>query len=339
MKWEKNNKKQQKMKVYGKEFFTGNPISNDHDKRLTEEIIKPQVATIGFFDGVHRGHCHLIDHVRSVAEASGMESMAVTFDNHPRRVLDQDYCPQMLSTLDDKLLLLSKAHIDNCAVLPFCRSLASLSAHEFMQKILHDKLNVRKLVIGYDNRFGHDRTDGFEDYARYGREMGIEVICSDAYIYKGVRVSSSVVRSYIAKGEIRLANDCLGHPYTITGKVVGGFREGRKIGFPTANIAIDDPCRMIPANGVYAVTVRIPGSMEQKHAMMNIGKRPTYNGHEVTLEAHILNFRGDIYGQTVSVSFISRIRDERKFADIEELTHQLHEDERIVEEILKNEIE
>lgn len=320
------------MRVYDKKFFE-QFVSCDTVGE-TEIPSRPvsQVATIGFFDGVHRGHQYLVDKVCALAETSGMESMVVTFDRHPHQVLSHDYCPQMLSTLDDKLLLLSKTNIDNCAVLPFSRNLASLTAREFMRQVLLDKLNVQKLVIGYDNRFGHGRTDGFEDYVKYGREMGIEVICSDAYIYKGIRVSSSVVRRYIANGDITLANKCLGHAYTLSGKVVNGFREGRKIGFPTANIVVDDACLLIPSNGVYAVTVRIPGSMEQKRAMMNIGTRPTYGGTERSMEAHILNFSGDIYGQSVSVSFIRRIRDERKFDSIEALEHQLREDEKVVNE-------
>lgn len=301
------------------------------DKRKEED----QVATIGFFDGVHRGHRYLIEQVRVLAEETGLESMVVTFDKHPRQVLDAGYKPKMLSTLEDKLLMLSGTHVDNCVVLPFDSELASLSARDFMEKILRDRLNVRKLVIGYDNRFGHNRAEGFEDYVRYGGELGMEVIRGKAFVYDGVRVSSSVVRSYIENGDMEQADSCLGYPYTITGKVVEGFQEGRKLGFPTANLYVADPCRMIPANGVYAVTVRMPQTGEVKRAMMNIGMRPTFEGHKVTLEVHILDFSGDIYGQTISVSFVSRIRDEHKFGSAGELARQLLEDERMVEEQLK----
>lgn len=290
-----------------------------------------QVATIGFFDGVHRGHRYLMEQVRMLAEKTGMESMAVTFDRHPRQVLDSDYRPRLLSTPGDKLRLLSETGVDNCAVLPFDSELASLPARDFMEKVLRDRLNVRKLVIGYDNRFGHNRAEGFDDYVRYGGELGIGVVRGKAFVHDGVRVSSSIIRSYIENGDMERANACLGYAYTVTGRVVGGFREGRKLGFPTANLDMEDPCRMVPANGVYAVTVRMPETGVTKRAMMNIGVRPTFEGRKVTLEVHILDFSGDIYGKEISVSFVSRIRDERKFGSVDELARQLREDERMVE--------
>lgn len=292
--------------------------------------LKPQVATIGFFDGVHCGHRNLIEQVRMLAGNAGMESMVVTFDRHPQQVLAPCCNLKLLSTFERKLSLLSKTHIDNCAVLPFDSELASMSAREFMEKILKDRLGVCRLVIGYDNRFGCGRTDDFEDYVRYGKEIGMEVTCGEVFVRHGVRVSSSVVRSHIERGEIEQANDLLGYRYTITGKVVEGFQKGREFGFPTANVDIGGSCQIVPANGVYSVTVRTPQSMEQKRAMMNIGMRPTFGGQNLTLEVHILNFCGDIYGQTISVSFVHRIRDEHKFDSADELVRQLRKDERLV---------
>lgn len=160
-------------------------------------LSKPQVATIGFFDGVHRGHRYLIDQVVNEAGRSGMESAVITFDEHPRKVLHQDYQPRLLSTLETKLILLSRTKVDNAVVLHFDRVMASLSARDFMEKVLKDRLNVRKLIIGYDNRFGHDRSEGFDDYVRFGREMGIEVIRSQAFSLNGVNVSSSYIRKLI----------------------------------------------------------------------------------------------------------------------------------------------
>lgn len=293
---------------------------------------KPTVATIGFFDGVHRGHQFLIDQVVAEAKASGMESAVITFDEHPRKVLHNNYQPKLLSTLETKLILLSRTKIDNTIVLHFDEAMASLSARDFMKEILRDKLNVRKLVIGYDNRFGHNRSEGFDDYVRYGRELGIEVIKSHAFTLDGVNVSSSYIRKLIENGEIEVADKCLGYHYTIVGKVVVGYREGRKLGFPTANIDTEGSAQLIPARGVYAVKVRTEQSMEMKHAMMNIGTRPTFNGHKTTLEAYILNFSGDIYGQQLLVSFVHRIREEQKFGTPEELTRQLQSDEKLVEE-------
>ena len=288
------------------------------------------VATIGFFDGVHRGHQFLIRHLVETARQDGLASTVITFDEHPRKVLQSDYQPEMLSTLDSKLLLLSKTEVDNAVVLHFDRQMAALSAREFMQQVLHDHLNVKKLFIGYDHRFGHNRADTFDDYVRYGEEMGIEVIKNEAFQIDGINISSSVIRSFLKEGEIEMANRCLGYPYTIIGKVVNGYHEGRKLGFPTANLDISHFGQLIPAPGVYAVKARMENTVVWKHGMMNIGTRPTFNGKGMTLETHIFNFDGDIYDQLLLVSFVKRIRGERKFESPEELTSQLKEDEETV---------
>lgn len=300
---------------------------------------KPLVATIGFFDGVHRGHQFLIKQVCDEAKASGMESAVITFDEHPRKVLHQDYQPRLLSTLEEKLILLSRTGIDNAVVLHFDREMAGLSAHDFMEKVLHDRLNVKKLIIGYDNRFGHNRAEGFDDYVRMGHEMGIEVIQSQAFSLDGVNVSSSYIRKLIEKGELELANKCLGYPYAIYGKVVSGYQEGRKLGFPTANLDLSGSGQLVPANGVYGVKVRLQDSMQYRRGMMNIGTRPTFNGKNLSIEAYIFDFSGDIYGQTLVAAFIHRIRDEHKFDSAEELAEQMRNDAKIIEEQFDKESE
>lgn len=299
--------------------------------------LKSCVATIGFFDGVHRGHQFLIRHLVEAARNEGMESTIITFDEHPRKVLQSDYQPEMLSTLDSKLLLLSKTEVDNTVVLHFDKTMASLSAREFMQQVLHDHLHVRKLFVGYDHRFGHDRKETFEDYVKYGKELGIEVVRNQAFTLNDIHVSSSVIRSFLREGEVEMANQCLGYPYTIIGKVVSGFHEGRKLGFPTANLDISHFGQMIPATGVYAVRVRLENSVEMKRGMMNVGTRPTFNGKRITLETHIFNFDGDIYDQLLLVNFAHRIRGERKFESPKELAEQLKEDEETVLELFANE--
>ena len=301
--------------------------------------LQPCVATIGFFDGVHRGHQFLIRHLVETARQDGLQSTIITFDDHPRKVLQSDYQPEMLSTLDSKLLLLSKTEVDNAVVLHFDKQMASLSAREFMQQVLHDHLNVKKLFIGYDHRFGHNREETFDDYVRYGKEMGIEVIKNEAFQIDGINISSSVIRSFLKEGEVEMANQCLGYPYTIIGKVVNGYHEGRKMGFPTANIDISHFGQLIPAPGVYAVKARMENTVVWKHGMMNIGTRPTFNGKQITLETHIFNFDGDIYDQLLLVSFVKRIRGERKFDGPEELAAQLKEDEKTVLELFKMETE
>lgn len=299
--------------------------------------LKPCVATIGFFDGVHRGHQYLIRHLVETARNEGMESTIITFDEHPRKVLHSDYQPEMLSTLDSKLLLLSKTEVDNAVVLHFDKEMASSSAREFMQQVLHEHLHVKKLFIGYDHRFGHNREETFDDYVRYGKEMGMEVVRNQAFTLNDIHVSSSVIRSFLREGEVEMANQCLGYPYTIIGKVVNGFHEGRKLGFPTANLDISHFGQMIPAPGVYAVRARLENSVEMKRGMMNIGTRPTFGGKKITLETHIFNFDGDIYNQLLLVSFVHRIRGERKFGSAEEPAEQLKEDEATVLELFDKE--
>lgn len=284
------------------------------------------VATIGFFDGVHRGHRFLIDRVIEEAQRSGMSSAVITFDRHPREVLQTDYQPDLLSTLDEKLLLLSKTHVDNTVVLHFDASMAALTAHDFMRDVLQGQLKVRKLIIGYDNRFGHNRSEGFDDYVRYGKELGIEVIRADAFLPDDVRVSSSVIRTCLREGRVEEANRLLGYDYTIESRIVSGYQNGRKMGFPTANLDVTRCQQLLPASGVYAVLVRLKDSVGWKRGMMNIGHRPTFNGRTTSMEVNLFNFSGDLYGQELLVSFISKIRDERKFDSIDALAEQLQHD-------------
>lgn len=300
---------------------------------------KPCVATIGFFDGVHRGHQFLIHKLVETARNEGLESTIITFDQHPRKVLQSDYQPEQLSTLDSKLLLLSKTEVDNAVVLHFDKAMASLPAKEFMQKVLHDQLHVKKLFIGYDHRFGHNREETFKDYVQYGKEMGMEVVKNEAFQIDGVNISSSVIRAFLKEGEVKMANQCLGYPYTLIGKVVNGYHEGRKLGFPTANLDLSHFGQLVPAPGVYAVKVRLENTVVWKKGMMNIGTRPTFNGKRITLETHIFNFDGDIYDQLLLVSFVKRIRGEQKFDSPEDLAVQLKEDEKVVLELFEKEMQ
>lgn len=304
-----------------------------------EVSLQPCVATIGFFDGVHRGHQYLIRHLVETAHQEGLESTIITFDQHPRKVLQSDYQPEMLSTLDSKLLLLSKTKVDNAVVLHFDKEMAALSAKDFMQQVLCDKLHVKKLFIGYDHRFGHNREETFEDYVRYGKELGIEVVQNQAFSLNGIHISSSVIRSFLKEGEVALANQALGYPYTIIGKVVSGYHEGRKLGFPTANLDISHFGQLVPSPGVYAVKVRMENSVVWMRGMMNIGTRPTFDGKRITLETNIFNFDGDIYDQLLLVSFVKRIRGERKFDSPEELREQLKEDEQNIMDMFDEEMD
>lgn len=289
--------------------------------------VEPCVATVGFFDGVHRGHRFLIRQVIDTARRQGARSAVVTFDRHPREVLHSDYRPQMLSTLDEKIALLGETGVDNCVVLPFTGLLASLTARDFMEHVLRDSLGVKTLIAGYDNRFGHNRSDGFDDYVRYGRELGIGVERALPFTLNDVNVSSSVIRSFLQEGEVSMAALCLGYKYTLTGRVVDGEHVGRNIGFPTANLQPDDSHKLIPAAGVYAVQVALPGREELLPGMMNIGTRPTFDGSEQTLETNIFDFHESLYGERIGVSFVSRLRSEKKFRNGYELAAQLRKDE------------
>jgi riboflavin kinase/FMN adenylyltransferase len=255
------------------------------------------------------------------------QSMAISFDRHPRTVFDKDFVPNMLTTVDERRLIMSQVGVDVCAVLRFDREMASMSAEDFMKEVLYDQLGVRLLLLGYDNRFGRkNKNEGFEDYVRYGKAIGIEVIeCDPFEIADGKRVSSTLVRELLANGRVDEAAECLGHRYSVEGTVVEGFHEGRKIGFPTANLDID-PLKIIPVGGVYAVKVRVEGNIQQHHGMMNIGHRPTYGVNDLTLETNIFRFRENIYGKKIRVEFCKKLRNERRFDSILELARQLSED-------------
>lgn len=298
------------------------------------------VATIGFFDGVHRGHRFLIRQLSRYAVGHDLASLLVTFRTHPRQVMQAAYQPQLLTTYDEKCGQLATTGADYCLTLDFTTALAALSARRFMAEILKEKLSVKVLVIGYDHRFGHDRSEGFAEYVEYGRELGMEVVRADAFAMSEVNVSSSMVRACLAEGEVGIAARCLTRPYEITGRVVHGFHVGHELGFPTANIQVEDSQKLIPKNGVYAVWVKgkIGGEEHVWGGMLNIGLRPTMeNGENRTIEVHLLDFAGDLYGCRLTLSFVRRLRDERKFRNKGELVHQLREDEAMVRMILNKE--
>lgn len=294
----------------------------------------PCVATIGFFDGVHLGHRYIISEVVALAHREGLASMAVTFERHPRQVLHSDWCPQLLSTLDEKVALLSETGIDYLVVLQFDEAMAALSAYDFMHDILQRRLGVKTLVTGYDNRFGHNRAENFDDYVRYGQEMGMAVVRGKPFDAGAIRVSSSKVRRLLAEGQVEQAAKCLGRPYALAGRVVSGEHIGTGMGFPTANLQLQGEGKLVPASGVYAVKVRVDESSGLHHGMMNIGSRPTFGGHNQTLETHIFNFHGDIYGQQLVVWFVSRLRSEMKFDNRKALMLQLKSDLRQAEAAL-----
>ena len=287
------------------------------------------VATIGMFDGVHLGHQFVLHHVVETAREQGLQSMAITFDQTMHR-------DQVLTPLDAKRLLLSKTGIDRIEVLQFTDELRQMTAREFMQQVLKEQLNVKILLTGYDNRFGHNREEGFDDYVRYGQELGIEVKSLPPAPSKGRgrTISSSFIRQLLTEGHVGKASEGLGYPYTILGRVEHGEHVGTQLGFPTSNLVPVDEKQLIPAAGAYAVKVRMENSVEWKHGMMNIGMRPTFNGHKRTLEVHIFRLNEDLYGQQLLVSFVERLREEQRFENVETLINQLQQDAVLAEQIL-----
>lgn len=290
----------------------------------------PCAATVGFFDGVHAGHRFLINELKEIAKAENLKSVVVTFATHPRKVLHTDFQPELLNTLPEKLVQLESTGIDSCIVLDFSLEMASLSAFDFLKTILLEKYNVRSLLVGHDHRFGHNRLDGFPEYKKYGDALGMKVIQANCFSTSEIHhISSSEIRLALHRGDITLANIILTYPYSFTGKVVNGFKIGRKIGFPTANLISEDKEKLIPPFGVYAVRVHWKNNAYK--GMMNIGTRPTLdNGFHTSLEVHIINFDEDIYSHTIKVEFIQKIRDEKKFNGVDELIEQLQKDKQFV---------
>ena len=299
---------------------------------INHQALPPSVATIGFFDGVHRGHRFLINQVKEVADKDGLYSALVTFPMHPRQVIQTTYHPQLLSSSKEKLELLETTQVDYCLLLPFTQKLSLLSAREFMQ-LLRNKFNIHTLVIGYDHRFGHNRSESFEDYCRYGEELNIYIVRARAYTDGEDKISSSVIRQLLKEGKVSQAAQFLGYNYYLDGTVVDGYKVGRKIGFPTANLQVDCSDKLIPSEGVYAVYVYVEG--KKWAGMLNIGHRPTINnGNNVSIEVNILNFSEDIYHKEMRIEFVKYLRPEEKYGTIDELIAQMHKDREETAKIL-----
>ena len=299
------------------------------------------VATIGFFDGVHLGHRFLIDYVIETAKKSRMQSMVVTFSEHPRKVLHADFQPEILTTRDEKVRLLKGTGIDEIIMLDFTKELSQMPAKQFMQ-LLYEKYEVRALVIGYDHRFGCGRAEVFDDYHKYGDEMGMRVIkCPHFKLPKGsttaYSISSTTIRKALAAGKVKTATELLGHRFILSGEVVHGFHNGTDLGYPTANIQVEAG-KLIPMDGVYLVNIAGGNPKKKTYGMLNIGSRPTLdNGTEQSIEVHIFDCDTDLYGNRLEVELIEFLRKEKKFDDLDSLKAQLKADEEACRLILKSE--
>ena len=304
-------------------------INSDYPFPLSDEM----AATIGFFDGVHAGHCYLLDQLKRLADAHQIPSMAITFSQYPQSVLNQGFQQELLSTLDERLERLSLSGIDYCLLLDFTPELARLSAREFIQRKLKREWFVKLLLIGYDHRFGKNREEDFHDYVRYGKECGMEI--RQALELPDVAVSSTIIRNYLLDRNVQEANRLLSYCYRLEGKVVEGNRLGREIGFPTANIDVNDKSKIIPGEGIYASHVY--WKQKRQEGMAYIGKRPTvtFRGGK-RIEVHLFDFSGDLYGETLQLEFVEFLREDMRFENLEALKNQLFADREAAIVALKN---
>jgi riboflavin kinase/FMN adenylyltransferase len=279
------------------------------------------VATIGMFDGVHLGHATLVDFLKRQAAELGKQSLVITFMRHPRQVLHPDKPFPLIMTKDERLSQIAQLSPDLLLPLDFTLELSQLDSEHFIE-LLRDRYGMSELVVGYNHHFGHNKGETFEDYCRHGKQLGVNIVKAPEYLGRYAPVSSTIIRNLIAAGKVDDALNCMGRPYTISGRVVHGFRNGRELGFPTANVGEVDPHLLLPHNGAYAVLAHVAGQCLQ--GMANIGRRPTMaNGDNLSIEVNLFDFDDDIYGQDITLELISFLRLEIKMCGIDELRHQL----------------
>ena len=291
------------------------------------------VVTSGTFDGVHVGHQKILKRLVENAKQTGGKSVVITFWPHPRHVLKADGPPvYLLTSLEEKIALLRRFEVDYLLIIPFTPEFSNLSSNEFIQKILINTVNTKKLVIGYDHHFGKNREGSFEYLKENAATLGFEVEEIPREDVDHVGVSSTRIRKALEAGDIETANKYLGHLYQLTGTVSEGDKLGRTLGFPTANLEVTEPHKLIPARGVYAVYGTVKG--QRLKGMLNIGMRPTVGGLRQTIETNFFDFSEDIYHQHLQVELVARLRDEQKFPGLDALKEQLTKDQKLAQQVL-----
>ena len=302
--------------IYLKTF---NSIATYHSKRKS-------IVTIGTFDGVHLGHKKILEKIIYNSELYDCESVVLTFFPHPRMVLEEDSDIKLLNTVDEKVKLFGNLGLDNLIIHPFNEEFSKLSAEEFVKSILVDKLNIKKIIIGYDHRFGKNRLANIDDLIIYGEKYGFEVEQITAQELNDIAISSTKIRNSILEGNIELANNYLGYNYFFSGTVVKGNQLGRTINYPTANINVEEKYKLIPKNGVYIVSSNFKNKII--YGMMNIGNRPTVDGKNTTIEVNFFNLNENLYHEYLTISILKKVRDEIKFNSTHELQNQLNKDKK-----------
>lgn len=294
----------------------------------------PSVITIGTFDGVHIGHRQILERLNDRAKASGLKSILLSFFPHPRMVLQKDTNIKLLNTLDEKITILQTMGLDYTLIYPFTKEFSRMTAIEFVRDILVNGLNAKKIIIGYDHRFGRNRNANINDLRTFGNTLDFEVEEIPAQEIDDVSVSSTKIRNALFDADIKTANTYLGYEYMINGKVSRGKGIGKTLGYPTANIKVAEEYKLIPKNGVYAVKCEVNG--KSLNGMMNIGFNPTVSGDEVSTEVNLFDFDDDIYGEAISVRFIEHIREEQKFESLDDLNAQLTKDKETVQHLFSS---
>lgn len=292
------------------------------------------IVTVGTFDGVHRGHQAIVEYLLQRAREREGPSTVVSFDPHPRSVVHEEPVP-LLSTVDERAELLEDLGVERFVVLPFSSTFAELSPEEYVEEVLVRRIGLQEITVGYDHRFGRQRAGDVELLAHLGETRGFSVDVIPPQEVGADIVSSSTIREQLQEGNVTRATELLGRPYRLSGAVARGEGRGRTIGYPTANLSLPDPRKLVPKRGVYAVWVRLPDGQERR-GMLNIGHRPTFEEMDVTVEVHILDFKGDLYGDCLTVQFMQRLRDEQKFASADALATQLSEDEQHCKRVLED---
>jgi len=294
------------------------------------------IVTMGTFDGMHPGHRALLQRVKQLSKQENTLSVVLTFWPHPRIILNQDVEKlRLLTTLEEKTKIISETGIDHLIIMPFDKNLANVTAENFVEKVLVKQLNIQHLVIGFNHKFGKGGTN-FDTLSKLSAKLDFQLSQFRHIAINGLHTSSTIIRNYLMEGKIRKANLLLGYNYTISGRVIGGMKMGRKLSYPTANLELSEKAKLVPPDGVYACRVRVMG--KEYEGMVNIGIRPTVNQQmdNRSIEVHILDFNKDIYSEEISISFVTKTRDEMKFPNIEALKEQLTKDEIEIRKLLNN---
>ena len=285
---------------------------------------KKTIVTVGTFDGVHLGHQEIITQVVEKAKKSGLASVLLTFDPHPRKVLQPNAPMPLIQTLEERAATLERHGLNHVVVHPFTKSFSQLSAAAYIEAILLKLLNTKEIVIGHNHRFGKNRAAAVDDLEHFGNIYDFGVTQINPQQLDNISISSTKIRTALSAGDITTVNAYLGHPFTLTGTVIKGHKKGRTIGFPTANISVENPDKIIPKEGVYTSQVNIANKWYL--GMMNIGTNPTVNGQQQSIELHIINWSGNVYDQRLQVALLDRVRDEVKFDSMADLQVQLEKD-------------